>query len=311
MTVDGTHAVVLGGAGFLGSHLADRLVADGARVTVVDDLSSGSRDNVPAGVAVVEADISHPFEVEGDVDWVLNLASLASPPHYLAHPLHTLRTGSRGTEHGLQLAQAYGARFLQASTSEVYGDPQVHPQPESYWGHVNPVGPRAVYDEAKRYGEALTTAYVTDQELDAIIVRIFNTYGPRMRVDDGRAVPAFFEAALQNRPLPVHGDGSQTRSLCYVDDLISGLTAALTSSETGPINLGNPHEVTILELATAIQDVVGNHPGVDFHPRPIDDPTVRQPDISLARELLGWEPEVSLSDGLARTLDWFAGQVTA
>jgi dTDP-glucose 4,6-dehydratase len=243
--------------------------------------------------------------VPGGVDWVFNFASPASPIDYLELPIQTLKVGALGTHHALGLALHKGARYVHASTSEVYGDPLVNPQPESYWGNVNPIGPRGVYDEAKRYAEALTLAYHRVHGVPVRIVRIFNTFGPRMRVNDGRAVPAFFKAALEGRPLPVHGDGTQTRSLCYVDDLIEGILGLAGSEETGPMNIGNPHEVTMLELAEAVQDVVGAHPGVEFQPRPVDDPTVRRPDIDYARRALGWEPKVPLQEGLERTLPWF------
>jgi dTDP-glucose 4,6-dehydratase len=305
-----THAVVLGGAGFLGSHLCDRLVAAGATVTCIDNFATGSRANVAhlAGherFTLVEHDITQGFDVDGDVDFVFNLASPASPVHYYRLPLETLDVGSRGTRNALDLALGKGAVFVHASTSEVYGDPLVNPQPESYWGNVNPIGPRSVYDEAKRFSEALTMAYHRTQGLRTRMVRIFNTYGPRMAPDDGRAVPEFFRAALENRPLPVHGDGSQTRSLCYVDDLIEGILRLALSDTAEPVNIGNPHELTMLELAGLVQEVVGTHPGVEILPRPQDDPTVRRPDITWARTLLGWEPQVGLREGLERTLSWF------
>jgi dTDP-glucose 4,6-dehydratase len=235
----------------------------------------------------------------------MNFASPASPVDYLQWPIHTLKVGSFGTHKGLGLAYEKGAVFFLASTSEVYGDPLVNPQPETYWGNVNPIGPRGVYDEAKRFAEAMTLAYNREHGLDTRIVRIFNTYGPRMRPNDGRAVPAFFKAALENRPLPIHGDGSQTRSLCYVDDEVEGILRLLLSDETEPVNIGNPEEVTILELAEAIQDAVGNHPGVEFEDRPTDDPNVRRPDTTKAQELLGWKAQVSLREGLAKTAPWF------
>jgi dTDP-glucose 4,6-dehydratase len=306
---DSTHAVVLGGAGFLGSHLCERLAGAGARVTCIDNFVTGSADNVGhlvgRGFRLVDYNITDYLHVPGGVDWVFNFASPASPIDYLELPIQTLKVGALGTHHALGLALHKGARYVHASTSEVYGDPLVNPQPESYWGNVNPIGPRGVYDEAKRYAEALTLAYHRVHGLPVRIVRIFNTFGPRMRVNDGRAVPAFFKAALEGRPLPVHGDGSQTRSLCYVDDLIGGILGLAGSEETGPMNIGNPHEVTMLELAEAVQDVVGAHPGVEFQPRPVDDPTVRRPDIDYARRALGWEPKVPLQEGLERTLPWF------
>jgi dTDP-glucose 4,6-dehydratase len=302
--------VVLGGAGFLGSHLCDRLVGAGAAVTCIDNFATGSRANVGhlaghAGFTLVEQDITTGFDVAGHVDFVFNLASPASPVHYYRLPLETLDVGSRGTRNALDLALGKGAVFVHASTSEVYGDPLVNPQPESYWGNVNPIGPRSVYDEAKRFSEALTMAYHRTHGLRTRMVRIFNTYGPRMAPDDGRAVPEFFRAALENRPLPVHGDGSQTRSLCYVDDLIEGILRLALSDTAEPVNIGNPHELTMLELAGLVQEVVGTHPGVEILPRPQDDPTVRRPDITWARTLLGWEPQVGLREGLERTLSWF------
>jgi dTDP-glucose 4,6-dehydratase len=239
------------------------------------------------------------------------MASPASPIDCQRWPIQTLKVGSLGTHKALGLARAKGARLLLASTSEVYGDPLVSPQPEDYWGNVNPVGPRGVYDEAKRFAEAMALAYHREHGVQVRIARIFNTYGPRMRVDDGRAVPAFFSAALGNEPLPVHGDGSQTRSLCYVDDEIDGLLRLLVSDQVGPVNIGNPEELTILRLAEMVQDVVGNHPGVEFHPRAVDDPAVRCPDISLARRTLDWEPKVPLADGLQRTLPWFIKRLAA
>jgi dTDP-glucose 4,6-dehydratase len=306
----GAHAVVLGGAGFLGSHLCDRLVAAGASVTAMDNFLTGEPDNVAhlvgrPGFRIVHYDVTDYLHVPGDVDCVLHFASPASPVDYLTHPIQTLKVGSLGTHKALGLTRAKGARFLLASTSEVYGDPKVNPQPETYWGNVNPVGPRGVYDEAKRFAEALTLAYHRVHGIDVRISRIFNTFGPRMRVNDGRAVPAFFSAALRDEPLPVHGDGLQTRSLCYVDDMVEGLLRLLVSDHVGPVNIGNPQEVTILELAEAVQDAVGRHPGVTFHPRPVDDPGVRRPDTTLAEQLLGWKAQVSLGEGLARTADWF------
>ena len=304
------HVVVLGGAGFLGSHICTALVEAGAKVTAIDNLITGKADNVDhllehGRFRLIDYDVTDYLHVKGEVHYVLNFASPASPVDYLRWPIHTLKVGAFGTHKGLGLARAKGAVFLLASTSEVYGDPQVNPQPETYWGNVNPIGPRGVYDEAKRFAEALTLAYHREHGIDVRIVRIFNTFGPRMRPDDGRAVPAFFKAALENRPLPVHGDGTQTRSLCYVDDLIEGILRLILSDVTSPVNIGNPEEVTMLELAEAVQDVVGNHPGIEFHPRPVDDPTVRRPDTAKAEELLGWKPRYSLREGLALTLPWF------
>ena len=308
------HVVVLGGAGFLGSHLCDRLVGSGARVTVIDNLITGDSDNIAhlfgvEGFAFLQYDITNFLYVPGQVDYVMHFASPASPIDYLRWPIQTLKVGSLGTHKALGFARAKKARFVLASTSEVYGDPLVNPQPETYWGNVNPIGPRGVYDEAKRFAEAMTLAYHRVHGIDVRIVRIFNTYGPRMRLDDGRALPAFFRAALLKEPLPVHGDGSQTRSLCYVDDLIEGILRLLLSDQVDPVNIGNPEEVTILQLAEAIQDVVGNHPGVEFQPRPQDDPTVRCPDTTIAEEQLDWRAEVSLRDGLARTAPWFRARV--
>ncbi|GIU93082.1 MAG: epimerase [Acidimicrobiia bacterium] len=254
---------------------------------------------------LIHHDVSREIHVDGPVDFVFHFASPASPVDYLRYPIQTLKVGALGTHNGLGLAKAKGAVFLLASTSEVYGDPQVNPQPESYWGHVNPIGPRGVYDEAKRFAEAITLAYHRQHGIPVRIARIFNTYGPRMRPDDGRAVPAFFRAALENRPLPVHGDGTQTRSLCYVDDLIDGILRLALCDHPEPVNLGNPREITILRLAELVQEVVGRHPGVEFHPRPVDDPAVRCPDITKARTLLGWEPNVDLEEGLRATADWF------
>ncbi|TDI52370.1 MAG: NAD-dependent epimerase/dehydratase family protein [Acidobacteria bacterium] len=308
--LDGKHAVVMGGAGFLGSHLCTWLVHSGARVTCIDNLITGHASNVDhllenKGFRLIYYDVTDFIHVAGNVDYVMNFASPASPVDYLKWPIHTLKVGAFGTHKGLGLALDKGATFFLASTSEVYGDPLVNPQPETYWGNVNPIGPRGVYDEAKRFAESMTLAYNREHGIDTRIVRIFNTYGRRMRPDDGRAVPEFFKAALENRQLPVHGDGSQTRSLCYVDDQVEGILRLLLSEETKPVNIGNSEEVTVLELAEAIQDVVGNHPGIDFQPRPTDDPTVRCPDTSKAEELLGWKAEISLRTGLEKTLPWF------
>jgi dTDP-glucose 4,6-dehydratase len=306
----GKCAVVLGGAGFLGSHVCTWLVNAGARVTCLDNMITGHAQNVAhlledKKFKLIDYDVTDYIHVAGEVDYVLNFASPASPVDYLKWPIHTLKVGAFGTHKGLGLAYEKGATFFLASTSEVYGDPLVNPQPETYWGNVNPIGPRGVYDEAKRFAEALTLAYNREHAIDTRIVRIFNTYGPRMRPDDGRAVPAFFKAALENRPLPVHGDGSQTRSLCYVDDQVEGILRLLLSDEVEPVNIGNPEEVTILELAEVVQDVVGNHPGIEFLPRPDDDPTVRRPDTTKAEEILGWKAQVSLRSGLERTVPWF------
>jgi len=299
--------LVTGGAGFLGSHLCDELLRRGHRVICVDNLETGSLANI-AHIRVPEfvhlnSDIIEPYSVEEPVDFVYHLASPASPIDYLRLPLHTLKVGSYGTHHTLGLAKRHRARFLLASTSEVYGDPQVHPQPESYWGHVNPIGPRGVYDEAKRYAEALTMAYHRQQGVDTAIIRIFNTYGPRMRPHDGRAVPTFLRQALQDRPITVFGDGSQTRSFCYVDDLIRGMIALAESGAHQPVNIGNPDEFTLLELAETVVAVTESRSEIVFEALPTDDPQVRQPDITLARELLGWQPEVSLREGLRRTIE--------
>ena len=300
--------LVTGGAGFLGSHLCDELLARGNRVICVDNLETGSLANIEhireaARFEHVGLDIIEPYFIDEPVDFVYHLASPASPIDYLRLPLHTLKVGSYGTHHTLGLAKAKRARFLIASTSEVYGDPQVHPQAESYWGHVNPIGPRGVYDEAKRYAEALSMAYHRQQGVDTAIVRIFNTYGSRMRPHDGRAIPTFLRQALANRPLTVFGDGSQTRSFCYVSDLIRGLIALAESGHHYPVNIGNPDEFTLLELAETIKELTGSSSEIVYEALPEDDPKQRKPDIALARELLGWEPEVTLREGLARTID--------
>src|SRR5665213_1021103 len=300
-------ALVTGGAGFLGSHLCDELLARGHRVICVDNFETGSLENIEHirtdQFAYRQIDIIEPYFVDEPVDFVYHFASPASPIDYLRLPLQTLKVGSYGTHHTLGLAKEHRARFLTASTSEVYGDPKVHPQPETYWGHVNPIGPRGVYDEAKRYAEALTMAYHRQQGVDTAIVRIFNTYGPRMRPHDGRAIPTFLRQALQDRPITVFGDGSQTRSFCYVDDLIRGIIALSESGYHDPVNVGNPNEFTLLELAQAVIDATGSSSEIVFEALPTDDPQVRQPDISLAREILGWAPEISLAEGLRRTLE--------
>jgi dTDP-glucose 4,6-dehydratase len=301
-----TTCIVTGGAGFLGSHLCDLLLAGGCRVVCVDNLDTGSLENIEhirdPRFEFLQHDLVAHLEFPDPVDEVYHLASPASPIDYLRLPLHTLKVGSYGTHNALGLAKRHRARFLLASTSEVYGDPQVHPQPEGYWGHVNPIGPRGVYDEAKRYAEALTMAYHRQQGVDTKIVRIFNTYGPRMRPNDGRAIPTFLHQALANRPLTVFGDGSQTRSFCYVSDLIDGLVRLIRSDYHLPVNIGNPSEFTILELAEAIVRATGSRSEIVYEALPQDDPTIRQPDITLARALLGWEPTVSLDDGLGRTI---------
>jgi dTDP-glucose 4,6-dehydratase len=299
--------LVTGGAGFLGSHLCDELLRRGHRVICVDNLETGSLANIEhirtRDFVHLNLDIITPYFVEEPVDFVYHLASPASPIDYLRLPLHTLKVGSYGTHHTLGLAKQHRARFLTASTSEVYGDPEIHPQPESYWGHVNPIGPRGVYDEAKRYAEALTMAYHRQQGVDTAIVRIFNTYGPKMRPHDGRAIPTFLRQALQDRPITVFGDGSQTRSFCYVDDLIRGIIALAESGYHDPVNIGNPHEFTLVELAQAVLDVTGSRSEIVFEALPTDDPKVRQPDISLARQILGWEPTIDLREGLRRTIE--------
>ena len=299
-------AVVTGGAGFLGSHLCDFLVADGYRVICVDNLETGSLQNVEhlrsESFVFLNHDITEHLEIAEPVDVVYHLASPASPIDYLRLPLATLKVGSYGTHNALGVAKWKRARFLLASTSEVYGDPLIHPQPETYWGNVNPIGPRGVYDEAKRYAEALAMAYHRQQGVDTCIVRIFNTYGPRMRPHDGRAIPTFLRQALANEPLTVFGDGSQTRSFCYADDLIRGLVALAQSGEHLPVNIGNPIEYTLVELAQKVIDAAGSTSEIVFEALPVDDPKVRQPDITRARQLLGWEPQVSLEDGLRRML---------
>jgi dTDP-glucose 4,6-dehydratase len=303
-------AVVTGGAGFLGSHLCERLLEEDYEVVALDDFCTGTPDNVAhlsqlGPFRLLRCDVTDYVHVPGDVDVVLHFASPASPIDYLQLPIATLKVGSMGTLHALGLAREKGARILLASTSEVYGDPQVHPQPEDYWGHVNPVGPRGVYDEAKRFGEALVMAYRKSHGVDTSIVRIFNTFGPRMRPNDGRAIPTFIRQALDREPITVAGDGSQTRSVCYVDDLVDGIIRLLHSGHPGPMNIGNPHEMSVRALAELIRDLTGTTSRIVTIPRPEDDPKVRQPDISLARRELGWEPRVPIEDGLKRTITWF------
>ncbi len=300
--------LVTGGAGFLGSHLCDELLRRGHRVICVDNLETGSLRNIEhirhERFRHLNMDIIQPYFVDDEqVDFVYHLASPASPIDYLRLPLHTLKVGSHGTHHTLGLAKQHRARFLLASTSEVYGDPQEHPQKETYWGHVNPIGPRGVYDEAKRYAEALTMAYHRQQGVDTAIMRIFNTFGSRMRPHDGRAIPTFLRQALQDRPITVFGDGSQTRSFCYVDDLIRGMTALAESGYHQPVNIGNPKEFTLLELAQTVIEATGSRSEIIFEALPTDDPQVRQPDIALARDLLGWQPEIGLREGLERTIE--------
>jgi dTDP-glucose 4,6-dehydratase len=300
-------SVVTGGAGFLGSHLCDRLLAEGHRVICVDNLETGSLENIAhirdGDFDFMNHDVTAPISIVGSVDFVFHLAALASPVDYMRMPLASLKVGSYGTHNALGLAKWKRARFLISSTSEVYGDPQVHPQPETYWGNVNPIGPRGVYDEAKRYAEAITMTYHQQQGVDTCIARIFNTYGPRMRKNDGRASVNFINQALEGEPLTVYGDGSQTRSLCYVDDLIRGLYLLATSGEHLPVNLGNPdHEVTMLELAQTVIKVTGSTSEIVFEALPTDDPQVRRPDITRARQTLGWAPEIDLEEGLTRWL---------
>ncbi|MBM4142752.1 MAG: SDR family oxidoreductase [Lentisphaerae bacterium] len=303
-------SVVTGGAGFLGSHLCDFLLAQGHRVICIDNLVTGNVANIEhlAGnesFHFIKHDVTEYVYLAGEVDFVFHFASPASPIDYLELPIQTLKVGALGTHKALGLARAKGAVFLLASTSEVYGDPLVHPQTEDYWGNVNPVGPRGVYDEAKRFGEAITMAYRRTHGMDTKIARIFNTYGPRMRAFDGRAVPAFINQALRNEPLTVFGDGSQTRSFCYVSDLIAGIHALAVSKESGPVNLGNPAEMTVMELARAILKLTGSASQIVRRPLPADDPKVRQPDIALAGRALGWEPRVSLAEGLRATVAYF------
>jgi len=302
--------LITGGAGFLGSHLCDRFLSEGHSVIAMDNLITGSVRNIEhlAGherFRFIKQDVTEYLFVDGPLDAVLHFASPASPVDYLEFPIQTLKVGALGTHKTLGLALSKGAKFLLASTSEVYGDPQVHPQPEGYWGHVNPIGPRGVYDEAKRYAEALTMAYHRYHKLDTRIVRIFNTYGPRMRLDDGRVVPNFIGQALRGEALTVYGEGSQTRSFCYCSDLIEGIYRLLQADYHEPVNLGNPTEMSILKFASWINQLVGNKAGIVHQPLPVDDPKVRQPDISRARQILGWEPKMGLEEGLQQTIEWF------
>ena len=302
--------VVTGGAGFLGSHLCTELVERGHEVLCVDNFLTGVPANVEHLIGepafrLVRADVTDYLHVTGDVDLVLHFASPASPIDYLELPIETMKVGSIGTLHALGLAKERGARFVLASTSETYGDPQVHPQTEDYWGHVNPVGPRGVYDEAKRFGEALTMAYRHHHQVNTGIVRIFNTFGPRMRPNDGRAIPNFIRQALRDDPITVAGDGSQTRSVCYVDDLVEGILRFAATEHPGPMNIGNPNEISLLDLARWIRDLTGSRSEIVFIERPTDDPSVRRPAIGLAEEVLGWSPTVPVEDGLKRTIDWF------
>jgi len=305
--------LVTGGAGFLGSHLCDRLLREGHEVICADNLITGNLKNIAHlfgrdGFRFIKQDVTEYLYIEGPVQYILHFASPASPVDYLRLPIQTLKVGSLGTHKALGLAKAKGARLLLASTSEVYGDPQVHPQPESYWGHVNPVGPRGVYDEAKRFAEAMTMAYQRYHGVETRIARIFNTFGPRMRPNDGRVVSNFLIQALEGNPLTVYGDGRQTRSFCYVSDLVDGLFRLLMSAEAEPVNLGNPAERTIRDLVAAVENILGRSLPVTYNPLPQDDPRVRQPDITRARTLLGWEPKVALEIGLRETIDYFRGQ---
>jgi dTDP-glucose 4,6-dehydratase len=306
--------VITGGAGFLGSHLCGHLLELGHEVLCLDNFLTGGPHNVEHLLEnpmfrLIRVDVTDFIHVPGEVDYVLHFASPASPIDYLKLPLETLKVGSLGTLHALGLAKEKRARFLLASTSEVYGDPQIHPQPEGYWGNVNPVGPRGVYDEAKRFAEAVTMAYRRHHGVDTCILRIFNTYGPRMRPNDGRAIPAFATQALANKPITVAGDGSQTRSVVYVDDEVDGIVRLLLSDHAGPMNIGNPHELSVLEIAELVREIAGSTSEITFIPRPTDDPMIRQPDITLAREVLGWEPKVHVRDGLKLTIDWFRENV--
>ncbi|GAA3161886.1 UDP-glucuronic acid decarboxylase family protein [Nonomuraea roseoviolacea] len=308
-------ALVTGGAGFLGSHLCERLLGQGAEVICMDSFLTGGPRNVEHLIdrpefRIIECDLTGYVHVPDRLDLVLHFASAASPADYLRYPIETLRVGSVGTLHALGLAREKGARFVLASTSEVYGDPLEHPQKETYWGNVNPVGPRSVYDEAKRFAESLTTAYRQSRDTDTGIVRIFNTYGPRMRPFDGRAIPTFIRQALLGEPITITGDGTQTRSICYVDDTVTGILAMAESDFAGPVNIGNPDELTMLELATLVKKLTGSSSPVEFIERPADDPMVRRPDTTLAAERLGWRAAVPAEEGLRRTIDWFASELT-
>lgn len=311
----GRRVLVTGGAGFVGSHLCERILDTGASVVALDNFATSTPDNIAGlvdrpGFAIMQHDVTESFSGLGRFDTVFHLASAASPPDYLRLPIETLRAGSLGTANALDLAERTGARFVLASTSEVYGDPGVHPQSEGYWGHVNPVGPRSVYDEAKRYAEALTMAYRRERGVDTAIARIFNTYGPRMRADDGRMVPTFIAQALTGAPLTVAGTGEQTRSLCYVEDTVRGLLALARTDHPGPVNIGNPCELSVRSLAEEIRAAAGSRSTLEYVDGAIDDPQRRCPDITLARHVLGWQPTVDRTEGLRRTIDWFAGRPT-
>lgn len=306
----GRRVLITGGAGFIGSHIAERLVAAGESVVCVDNFITGSESNLSGllgrpSFELIRHDISRPLEISGSVDDVLHFASPASPPDYLRYPIQTMKVGSLGTLNALGIAKSKRSRFLLASTSEVYGDPHVHPQTEGYWGHVNPIGPRGVYDEAKRFAEALTMAYHREHGVDTRIVRIFNTFGPRMRRDDGRAIPNFITQALANQPVTLYGEGSQTRSFCYVTDLVEGILRLLNQEYHEPVNLGNPQETSLLELAKSVIRLTGSSSPISFKPLPVDDPKRRQPDITRAQQLLQWRPVVSLEKGLLETIAWF------
>lgn len=311
MSAHWERALVTGGAGFVGSHLCEQLLDVGTAVVALDNFATSGPDTIAtlrdrAGFELVRHDVTEPFPPLGHFTVVFHLASAASPPDYLRLPIETLRAGSLGTAHALELARRDRARFVLASTSEVYGDPEVHPQPEDYWGHVNPIGPRSVYDEAKRYAEALTTAFRRERGVNTGIARIFNTYGPRMRADDGRMVPTFITQALADAPLTVAGDGEQTRSLCYVEDTVRGLRALARTNHPGPVNIGNPHELSVRRLAEEIRAAIGSRSTIEYVTGAVDDPRRRCPDISLARQVLGWQPAVDRAEGLRRTIDWFA-----
>ena len=306
--------LITGGAGFIGSHLCERFLADGHAVICLDNFLTGAETNIAhlrsnSRFQLVKHNISKPIELEGPLDYILHFASPASPVDYLKLPIQTLKVGSLGTLNALGIAKVKKTKFLLASTSEVYGDPQVHPQVETYWGHVNPVGPRGVYDEAKRFAEAITTAYHREHGIDTRVVRIFNTYGPRMRTNDGRAIPAFITQALHKEPITVFGNGNQTRSFCYIDDLVEGILRLMHAEYSEPVNLGNPEEYTILQLARRIIELTHSSSQVVFRPLPQDDPKQRCPDISLAKRLLQWQPKMPLPDGLRKTVNWFAQQL--